>query len=464
MKHVTTTHGEQRITKDAPATRDRRWSALAFLAALASACVFPSGPEPRPEDEGIRDSFEGGGTVDPTDDGGTSADADARADVTMSNDASDASDGSSDDRPEVLVTADVSGEDRSSGSPDVVRCGGSSAACRVSSDCCEGLSCIGGACGRCDPAGARPQYCAQAGGGCWSADTSCSTVRNCSGALWGCRNPLLTLNCATTRCECPAARPVYCAATGSLPESCWPTGTDCATQESCPRGPVACASGQRVNCGTGTCETLPRWFAGVYYSRVGRTENNVAFSSDNRSLTFRTDGTYSHSLGRSTSTSGNYTVSATQISCTTGALTGTTFSLTSSFRASCRILDGLGSPLWSSSEVTACPTYQRVTATECAYVGTYRRSSESGSISASGSGSTTSTTDTITLYRDHFFTYYSSRTIRTCFQYDCRSLVNRPTTQVGAWSVSGGAAGYSLAALRGAGWTFTRSTVACPGP
>jgi hypothetical protein len=137
--------------------------------------------------------------------------------------------------------------------------------------------------------------------------------------------------------------------------------------------------------------------------------------------------------------------------------------LGTSFTSSCRVLGSFGT-IWRHSEVASCPTFNRVTASECQYVGTYVKKTTSGSISGSGSGSKTDWTTTVKLTRDHFFTYDDGSFGSTCYSGSCKYTSNSKMTEVGTWSVAAGARGIPLSTLKSAQWTFTPSTVACPGP
>lgn len=342
--------------------------------------------------------------------------------------------------------------------------------CKVSGDCCPGRFCFSGSCGTC-PAD-HPQYCAELGGGCWEPGVVCSTVKDCSGAKWGCFYSFLTYDCSTKTCNCPADYPVWCGPGGGLPAECWSKGVDCTSRTSCGGKTYACTgTGYHYDCATGKCvtgsvtppppTTVPSWLVGTY-SRRGKEENNVYFTSDDRSITFNADGTYSDKLGKATASSGKFTVTGDVLTFSTGPLSSQTINLKSRFDSTCRILYGFGSALWRYNEVPSCPTFARVAATDCGSVGTFTTKSSSGSFSGSGSGTVTDYTTTVTLYRDRFYTYDSSTFRTTCFSGTCKSLSSSIQTVVGDWSVSGGAPPYTLATLKT--WSFSKSSSACPGP
>jgi hypothetical protein len=345
--------------------------------------------------------------------------------------------------------------------------------CSASSECCAGAFCIAGRCLTC-PAD-YPQYCPQLGGGCWQPNTVCSTVTECSDGLWGCRYSFLSYDCNTGSCHCPTNYPVWCDASGSSSAACWSTGTDCASRVECSDGIThACPTGYRYDCATKTCKSgsvtpppppppptaIPAWVVGTY-SRRGKQENNVYFRSDDRSITFRADGSYSQQLGTGSASNGTFSVAGDLLTFKTGPVSGT-ITISKSFDSTCRILYGFGSALWRYGEVAGCPTGARVSAADCANVGTFTRVDRSGSISASGSGSESEYTYTVTLGRDRFYTYDMDSFRTTCFAYNCKSLSSSIQTVVGSWSQSGGAPPYSLATLRAYPWTFKKSTAACP--
>lgn len=270
--------------------------------------------------------------------------------------------------------------------------------------------------------------------------------------------------------SCPVDYPTFCDASGDLPAACWSDGTDCSTRVRCSDGKQhACGSGYKYDCASGTCKSsttppppaIPDWLVGTY-SRTGKQENNVYFDSDNRSLTFRANGTYSHSLGRAAATEGTYTIASNVITFQTGALTGTRLGLSTNFDSTCRIIlaGPFGTALWRHGEVTGCPTGARVTVADCSDVGTYTKKQHSGDIGPSGSGSESDYTWTVKLNRDRFYTYDQSSFKTTCFQFDCKYLAGNIQTIVGGWSQAQGAPPYSMAELRT--WTFQRSTLACP--
>ncbi|MFT3713600.1 MAG: hypothetical protein QM817_38575 [Archangium sp.] len=340
-------------------------------------------------------------------------------------------------------------------------CGASGASCGAGNTCCNGLQCIAGTCGTCS--GNYPTYCPQEGGGCWTPNTVCSTVVSCGGDLHACGQSVLSYSCTTGTCGCPSSSyPVYCAPMGSLPAQCWSPNTDCTTRTQCGSMIISCHPGYTVDCATGTCvSNTPTWLAGTY-SKRGKTENNVDFTSDNRSLTLRADGTFSYTLGNSSASSGTFTYNPTNrtVSFTGGGLSGTS----TGFGDSCRTVSNVVYGMYRSSEVANCPTSARVPSSSCTYVGRYRKTYTTGSISSSGSGTETDWTDEVVLSRDGFYTIDSSSFRSTCYAYNCHYSSNRSVTLVGTWTASGGAGSYTMSSLRGAGWVFTPSTATCPGP
>jgi hypothetical protein len=372
--------------------------------------------------------------------------------------------------PAVNMTPDASAQaDRQPAEPSELSCASPGKSCTDSSGCCAGEFCIEGRCGQCPD---DSQYCPQLGGGCWLPDTVCETVKKCGEEFWGCGHADLTYDCATRECNCPDDYPVWCVASGQFPGECWGDGADCSTRVSCDGANYACETGYIMNCATMTCRLappppppppppVPTWLVGRY-SRTGKRENNTTFTGDNRSIVFNEDGTYSHSLGSSSTSSGKFSVQGDTITFKTGSLTGTTLRFGTSFDSTCRILYGFDGPLWRSSEVPTCPRLDRVDPSECGVVGTFTKQTASGEIGSSGSGSETETTTTVRLFRDHFYTYDFSTLRRTCFASNCKSLSSAIQTVVGSWSQSGGAPPFSMGTLRT--WPFSKSTAACPGP
>lgn len=271
---------------------------------------------------------------------------------------------------------------------------------------------------------------------------------------------------------CPADYPVLCEAAGSFGDECWSEDTDCSTRKVCPDGhEYACSEGYTVDCATVTCKpvdggggtptpTIPAWLIGSYY-RTGKQENNIYFTSDDRSLGFSANGTYRQQIGNAAETTGKFSVANNTVTFLDGALGGQALSL-GNIDSTCRVLGGFGSPLWRHSEVNGCPTATRVAPADCANVGTFKKVTHSGDIGSSGSGSESDYTETVTLSRDKFYTINQDRYSTTCFQFNCKSLSNRIQTLVGQWSPATGAFTYTLAQLHSAGWSFVRSTASCP--
>lgn len=410
--------------------------------------------------------------------GGCSSGGESSADVPgVEDDAATAVDSQSPDdaAPPKDTSEDTALEDTAP-EDDGPTCTADGKACAASSECCAGSYCIDGRCGKCDWDPKYPQFCPQLGGACWSAGIACSTVTDCGAdGLWGCFESFLRYDCSTKECVCPKPEyPVYCASTDTMPAACWGAGAVCSTRVECPDGTRhACtSSGYHYDCTTKKCvsgtvtppgpSTVPSWLVGTY-SRVGKQENNVYFESDNRGITFKADGTYSQWLGKASPTTGTFKIAGDVLTFSTGALSGSTVNLKSSFDSTCRILYGFGSALWRKEEVPSCPRYAAVTASECAYVGTFTKTDESGSLSG-GSGTKTSYEWTVKLGRDRFYTY-DSWTFRTsCYSGSCKSLSSRIQTVVGNWSVSGGAPPWALSTLTSAPWKLTKSSAACPGP
>ncbi len=206
------------------------------------------------------------------------------------------------------------------------------------------------------------------------------------------------------------------------------------------------------------------WLAGTY-ALIGKTENNIQFSSDNRILSFSPAAkTYTYTLGRSSTSSGSFVADATGVRLTTGPLYNTRIDFASDVSANCRVLRLGGSMLSRSSVVTQCPfTRAPLTAAECGKRGTYTRTTKSGSIGSSGSGSESEYTTRITLEKDRFFRVETSTYRTTCFQFNCKSLLNEPVDQVGTWSLSGSTVvGPNVSTAELAGFTFAAGSGTCP--
>ena len=206
------------------------------------------------------------------------------------------------------------------------------------------------------------------------------------------------------------------------------------------------------------------WLGGTY-ALYGKTENNIQFSSDNRILSFSpTAKTYTYTLGRSSTSSGSFVADSTGVRLTTGPLYNTRINFASDVTANCRVLRLGSSTLSRSSAVAQCPfTRAPLTATECGKRGSYARTTKSGSIGSSGSGSESEYTTRITLEKDRFFRVETSTYRTTCFQFNCKSLLNEPVDQVGTWSLSGSTVvGPNVSTAELAGFTFVPGSGACP--
>lgn len=206
------------------------------------------------------------------------------------------------------------------------------------------------------------------------------------------------------------------------------------------------------------------WLGGSY-ALDGKTENNIQFSSDNRILSFSPAAkTYTYTLGRSSTTSGSFVADATGVRLTTGPLYNTRITFASDVSANCRVLRLGSSTLSRSSVVAQCPfTRAPLSSAECGKRGTYTRTTKSGSIGSSGSGSESQYTTRVTLEKDRFFRRETSTYRTTCFQFNCKSLLDEPVDQVGMWSLSGSTvAGPNLSAAELAGFTFVPGSGACP--
>ena len=206
------------------------------------------------------------------------------------------------------------------------------------------------------------------------------------------------------------------------------------------------------------------WLGGTY-SFYGKTENNVQFSSENRSVTFYpTTKTYSYALGRSSPSTGSFVPETTGIRFTNGPLLGKNIVFASDISPNCRVLRLNGATLSKSSIVAACPFVRApLTPAECARRGTYTKTTSSGSIGSSGSGSESSFTTRISLERDRFYVYETSSTRRTCVQFECKSLRNDAADLVGSWALTGSTiTGPNVTTAELAGFRFTPATGACP--
>ena len=359
---------------------------------------------------------------------------------------------------------------QSDGGPTCAVLGGT---CSSSSSCCDGLECVQGACTRCDAE--HPKYCPQLGGACWTDNAACESIVDCGDAGWGaCTSDAVRFDCATQTCSCPDADyPVFCGDDSALPDQCWSQGTDCATRTQCDGFVGACREGYAgYDCSSHGCTAdIPSWIAGTWY-QTGKTENNVTFDSDDWSVELDADGSYANTYGSSGYTSnGTFTwnPSTNSISFSGGSLAGRTVAL----GTTCRTIPGLKFGIYRHSEIPQCPVSAYVQAAACGAVGTYTKTTTSGSIGDSGSGSETDSAYTVRLYRDGFYTYDQSSFKTTCYSYTCSYSSNHPQTEVGRWGLnssnvyvyqaSSSTAWYDLGA-RLAGYAFEASSVTCPGP
>lgn len=206
------------------------------------------------------------------------------------------------------------------------------------------------------------------------------------------------------------------------------------------------------------------WIGGTYFV-TGKTENNVQFSSDNRSITFYpSTKTYSYTLGRTQTSSGAFVAETTAIRFTTGPLVGKSVAFAADVSENCRIVRVNGSLLSKGAVVAGCPFVRApLTSAECARRGTYTKTTKSGSIGSSGSGSESSYTTRITLEKDRFYRYETSSSRTTCFQFECKTLYNDAQDLVGSWALSGSTiTGPSTTLADLATYTFAPGAGACP--
>jgi len=115
-----------------------------------------------------------------------------------------------------------------------------------------------------------PVYCPadkEYAGGCWGADTSCSTLYTDNDGVWNAcivGQSASTSESGATTC-CASTTPVYCDATSDLSDGCFAADADCNTRSLCGEETAICPSGLVVACDgsqSGCCPAeSPTWCA-----------------------------------------------------------------------------------------------------------------------------------------------------------------------------------------------------------
>ena len=193
----------------------------------------------------------------------------------------------------------------------------------------------------------------------------------------------------------------------------------------------------------------PAWLVGSW-SYDGGIENNIPQTSAHKALSLKADGAYTYDTCKSCGQSkGTWKVAGDRLVFADGALGGKSFGLRSAFSSNCRVFDLDGTSLATSGLVAGCPLGGAVaTGSACSAVGTYTKSSESGSSSSGSSDS-----ETLVLEADHFFRYSKSHSSWVCYGSTCKTLTSGPADKVGTWSGSAGSLGGVPVDPKG--WSFT---------
>jgi hypothetical protein len=236
---------------------------------------------------------------------------------------------------------------------------------------------------------------------------------------------------------------------------------DASSSSDSPYGPSSSgsysSSGSSGSSGSSAGDEHPSWLVGPSWTKGYKTENNIAFESDDSGL--KLDGAPDYKIetktGKTWSKSGTWKVTShTQL-----VLGSETINLSSAMTANCRILKtSSGKVLYTSSKVKGCPFAKPLSSAECHKTGSYSKSSTSGSTSSS-----LDTSSSYDLDADGVLVFTSGTTQTTCYGSTCKSLANYAAPAVSRWWLSGstvvsdGSQSVSLT-----GYTFSPSSDACP--
>ncbi len=180
---------------------------------------------------------------------------------------------------------------------------------------------------------------------------------------------------------------------------------------------------------TDTGETKPLWQVGTYTDGTP-VDNNIPHTTSTTTLVIDLatgdKGKYHYGEGKSLS-EGEYAAASGKISFRTGPLASKSIS----FSENCRLATVDGKTLFRDDVVEDCPTFDKLTASECKRVGTYVKASRSGS-----SSSSYETAVTIFIDRDRFYSITESSSSTTCYGTTCKTLVDSARPKVGTWKAS----------------------------
>jgi len=203
----------------------------------------------------------------------------------------------------------------------------------------------------------------------------------------------------------------------------------------------------------------PAWLEGTSYTKGYKTENNIAFESEDVGIKFNgaPDYKYEEKVGKSWTKPGTWKVTNKTTLVLSG---GETISLSTAMTANCKILKrSSGKILYTTDKVEGCPTAKPLSAAECAKVGTYSKGTQSGTSSSSHSTSTTYELDA-----EGVLIYTTGSSQSTCYGSTCKSLTNASAPVVGRWWLSGTTVqSDSSQTVSLTGFEFTKSTEPCGG-
>lgn len=185
--------------------------------------------------------------------------------------------------------------------------------------------------------------------------------------------------------------------------------------------------------GTGAgFEPHPAWLSGRSYTKGYKVENNIAFESEDKGISFEGAPDYKYKLkvGKSWSDGGTWKLDGKKLVLSGGE----TIDLATKMFASCRIIDLAAGRMFAEpleAGAAACPFAIKASGAACNKVGIYSHNE-----STSGSSSTWSSTS-IVLDPDGFYERNSGHGSSVCYGTTCKSLANNAPPTVGEWQLVG---------------------------
>jgi hypothetical protein len=226
---------------------------------------------------------------------------------------------------------------------------------------------------------------------------------------------------------------------------------------SSPSSPSGAASNGTNTTTTGTGDEHPSWLVGPAYTKGYKTENNIAYESEDVGIKFggAPDFKYEEKTGKTWSKSGTWKVSKNDLIL---SVNSETLPLATALKANCRIFTRGSRVLFTSEDVKSCPFEKPLSAAECAKVGSYSKGTQSGS-----SSSSYSTSSTYVLDPDGVVSFTTGSSRSTCYSTTCKSVASSTAPVVGRWWLSGSTVQSDAATkVDLTGYDFSPSTDKCP--